>query len=62
MEDPEAASATIDATCKTLLDPRSTDSGKVSLVNLSDKPIDVPLDVKTGAGTWDDHSMYFNAA
>ncbi|MGJ8640499.1 MAG: glycoside hydrolase family 172 protein [Opitutaceae bacterium] len=36
--------------------------GKVSLVNLSGDPIDAALQVKTGDWTWDERSMYFNAA
>ncbi|QDT00983.1 glycoside hydrolase family 172 protein [Adhaeretor mobilis] len=36
--------------------------GKVSLVNLSSEPVHAELEVKTGKWTWDDRSMYFNAA
>lgn len=38
------------------------EGGRVSLINLSSKPVDATLEVKTGAWTWDDRSMYFNAA
>lgn len=37
-------------------------SGKISLVNLDDQPIDVDVKVQTGEWKWDDRSMYFNAA
>ena len=37
-------------------------SAKVSLINLSNKPIDASLEVNTGEWTWDERSMYFNAA
>ena len=36
-------------------------SGKVSLLNLGGAPVDAELEVKTGAWTWDEHSMYFHA-
>ncbi|QDV41123.1 hypothetical protein Enr13x_09610 [Stieleria neptunia] len=35
--------------------------GKVSLVNYSGEPVDAELEVKTGAWTWDERSMYFHA-
>ncbi len=38
------------------------ESGQISLVNLSDKPMDVQLDVVVGDWTWDERSMYFHAA
>jgi len=38
------------------------DSGKVSLVNFTDEPVTAKLTVKTGDWTWDEKSMYFNAA
>lgn len=37
-------------------------SGKVSIMNLSDESVDVELAVKTGEWTWGESSMYFNAA
>jgi len=37
-------------------------SGKISLENLSDKPVDIQLDAIVGDWKWDDRSMYFNAA
>ena len=37
-------------------------SGKISVVNLGDKLVDVQLEAQTGKWTWDDRSMYFNAA
>ena len=37
-------------------------NGKVSVVNLSEQPVNVELGVKTGKWKWDEHSMYFNAA
>lgn len=36
-------------------------SGKISVLNLGDEPVDVRLQVKTGAWSWDDRSMYFHA-
>ena len=36
-------------------------SGKVTLVNLGDKPVDAELKVLTGKWSWDDRSMYFHA-
>lgn len=38
------------------------ESGKISLVNLSNKPVDVQLDAVIGDWKWDERSMYFNAA
>ena len=38
------------------------ESGKISLVNLGDKTVDIQLEARTGDWTWDDRSMYFNAA
>ncbi|MGE9271379.1 MAG: DUF2961 domain-containing protein, partial [Verrucomicrobiales bacterium] len=35
--------------------------GKVTLMNLSDEPVEVELAVKTGNWKWDDRSMYFHA-
>jgi hypothetical protein len=35
--------------------------GKISLVNLGDKPVDVQLEAAVGDWTWDDRSMYFHA-
>ncbi len=35
--------------------------GKVSLLNLGGAPVEAALEVKTGAWTWDERSMYFNA-
>jgi hypothetical protein len=35
--------------------------GQVSLLNLSGAPIDAELEVKTGAWSWDEDSMYFHA-
>jgi len=35
---------------------------RISLVNLSDIPVGVELMVKTGTWTWDERSLYFNAA
>jgi hypothetical protein len=37
-------------------------SGKISLVNLGDKPVDVQLEATVGDWNWDERSMYFNAA
>ena len=37
------------------------ESGKVSLVNFGDQPINAKLTVKTGDWVWDENSMYFNA-
>ncbi|MEI6890795.1 MAG: glycoside hydrolase family 172 protein [Pontiella sp.] len=37
-------------------------SASVSIMNLGDQPVDVLLEVTTGAWKWDDRSMYFNAA
>ena len=37
-------------------------SGKISIVNLGNKPVDVQLEAQTGHWKWDDRSMYFNAA
>ena len=37
-------------------------NGKVSVVNLSEQPVNVELGVKTGPWEWDERSMYFNAA
>ncbi|MCM2370402.1 glycoside hydrolase family 172 protein [Aporhodopirellula aestuarii] len=37
-------------------------SGKISLVNLNDEPVAVIMKVQTGDWTWDDRSLYFNAA
>ena len=37
------------------------ESGKISLINLSDQPVAVELQAKTGDWTWDERSMYFNA-
>ena len=34
-------------------------SGKVSVVNFSEQPVNVDLGVKTGDWKWDDRSMYF---
>ena len=36
-------------------------SGKVSVVNFADRPVDIDLKVKTGLWKWDDRSMYFHA-
>lgn len=36
-------------------------SAKVSLINLGGAPIDVAVEVKTGAYQWESNSMYFNA-
>ena len=38
------------------------DSGKVSIVNLGDEPVEADLEVKTGDWKWDDRSMYFHAS
>ena len=35
------------------------ESGKISLVNLSNKPVDVQLDAVIGDWKWDERSMYF---
>lgn len=37
-------------------------SGKVSVLNLGDKPVDFQLDATVGNWEWDENSMYFNAA
>lgn len=37
-------------------------SGKVSILNLSDESINVTLNATIGTWTWDEQSMYFNAA
>ncbi|MFC1763357.1 glycoside hydrolase family 172 protein [Planctomycetota bacterium] len=37
-------------------------NGKVTLVNLGDKPVDVLLEVQMGDWTWDERSLYFHAA
>jgi hypothetical protein len=38
------------------------ESGRISVVNLGGKPVDVELSAMAGDWTWDDRSMYFNAA
>ena len=38
------------------------DSGRVSLVNFGDQAVAAEIEVKTGAWSWDESSMYFNAA
>lgn len=38
------------------------EGGKVTLVNLGDKPVETTLTVRTGAWTWDADSLYFHAA
>ncbi len=38
------------------------ESGKISIVNLGDQPVDVQLDAVVGDWRWDEQSMYFNAA
>lgn len=38
------------------------DSGKISIVNLGTQTIDLELDVSLGDYSWDENSMYFNAA
>lgn len=37
-------------------------SGKVTVLNLGDKPVDIQLDATVGNWEWDENSMYFNAA
>lgn len=37
-------------------------SGKISVVNLGDNPVDIELIATVGDYTWDTNSMYFNAA
>lgn len=37
-------------------------SGEISLVNLSDKPVDVQLNAVIGDWQWDKQSLYFNSA
>ena len=37
-------------------------SGRISIVNLGDKPVDVQLSAAVGDWTWDERSMYFHAA
>jgi len=36
--------------------------GKISIVNLSAKPVDIKLEAIVGDWKWDENSMYFNAA
>lgn len=38
------------------------DSGRISIVNLGDKPVEVQLEATTGDWKWDERSLYFNAA
>ena len=38
------------------------ESGKISIVNLGDDPVDVELETVVGDWNWDERSMYFNAA
>ena len=38
------------------------ESGKVTLQNLSDAPVEAELNVKTGDWNWDDRSMYFHSS
>ena len=38
------------------------ESGRISIVNLGDEPVDVQLEVRTGGWSWDDRSMVFHAA
>ncbi|WP_205618136.1 glycoside hydrolase family 172 protein [Neotamlana sedimentorum] len=37
-------------------------SGKISVVNLGKEPVDFELEANVGDYTWDENSMYFNAA
>ena len=37
-------------------------SGKISVLNLGDKPVDIELKAVVGDYSWDENSMYFNAA
>lgn len=37
-------------------------SGKISIINLGDNPVDVQLEASIGDWNWDEQSMYFNAA
>ena len=37
-------------------------SGRISVVNLGDKPLDIQLNGVVGNWNWDERSMYFNAA
>lgn len=37
-------------------------SGKITLVNLSDRAVPIVVKAKTGGWVWDDRSMYFHAA
>ena len=37
-------------------------SGKISVVNLGEKPVDIDLKAVVGDWDWDEDSMYFNAA
>eukprot|EP00903_Cladosiphon_okamuranus_P003953 g3951.t1 len=37
------------------------ESGKISIVNLGEEPVDVEMAVKTGEWEWDENSMYFHA-
>jgi hypothetical protein len=37
-------------------------SGKITVLNLSDKPVDIQLNAVVGNWTWNKNSMYFNAA
>ena len=46
-------------TCRWVMPYRQ--GGKVSLLNLSGKPVEAELAVKTGEWTWDERSMYFHA-
>ncbi|MBU2997979.1 DUF2961 domain-containing protein [Cellulophaga baltica] len=36
--------------------------GKISVINLGDNPIEINLEAEVGDYTWDENSMYFNAA
>lgn len=47
-------------TCRWVMPYQKT--GKVTLVNLGDKPVDVRLEVQMGDWQWDDRSLYFHAA
>ena len=38
------------------------ESGKISIHNLGEKPVDVMMEAVTGNWEWDERSMYFNAA
>ena len=47
-------------TCRWVMPYR--ESGKISVLNLGDKPVGVQLEARTGEWAWDDRSLYFHSA